>query len=151
MLAIARDLENLSVMPDKADPECAERAAMTDDHPQFLELARRTYANRRRRNKMFDHSLFGEPAWDMLLDLFIAAKERKRVSVTSACIGSDVPATTALRWIAVLESHGLVNRESDPSDARRAYIHLTPTGYGKMIDYFSQELRKFASNDGLAA
>lgn len=89
------------------------------DHPIWVELARQTYEDRRRRSKIFQaDDLFGEPAWDILLDLFIAAKERRSVSVTSACIGSAVPSTTALRWITILEKHGLLVREADPGDAR---------------------------------
>ena len=38
--------------------------------------------------------LFGEPAWDILLDLYIANVENKPVSVSSACIGSAAPPTT---------------------------------------------------------
>lgn len=139
LLAIARDLEHMCVGQDApGQGEAVDRSAvLPEDHPLWLELARRTYADRRRRTKLFEPNLFGEPAWDMLLDLFIAAKEGKRVSVTSACIGSDVPATTALRWIAVLESQGLVLREDDPKDARRAFIHLSADAYSRMIDFFA--------------
>ncbi|MDF8332221.1 MarR family winged helix-turn-helix transcriptional regulator [Novosphingobium cyanobacteriorum] len=140
LLAIARELEHISAVPEGTSDAGQGLPALPEDHPHWLELARRAYADRRRRAKLFDPSLFGEPAWDMLLDLFIAAKEGKRVSVTSACIGADVPATTALRWIAVLESQGLVVRESDPKDARRAFIHLTATAYSKMIEYLSHDV-----------
>ncbi len=109
----------------------------TQDHPYWLEMARRAYSDRRRRSKYFDPSLFGEPAWDLLLDLFIAEKEGRRVSVTSACIGAAVPTTTALRWILVLENEDLVWRENDPKDARRAFLHLTAKAYTQMIEYLS--------------
>ena len=140
LLAIARELEGYSVrsewgLPDAQAP-VADRA-MSEDHPYWLELARRAYADRRRRAKFFDISLFGEPAWDILLDLFIAAKEGRKVSVTSACIGAAVPSTTALRWIIVLENEELVSREDDPKDARRAFLHLTTKAYGQMIEYLS--------------
>jgi DNA-binding MarR family transcriptional regulator len=69
--------------------------------------------------------LFQDPAWDILLDLYAADLEGRPVSVSSACIASMVPASTALRWIKVLENRGLVTRGHDEGDARRRYVFLT--------------------------
>jgi hypothetical protein len=154
LLAIAHDLEN-AVASEQGQPvsiASARRGASTregpaEDHPLWGELARQAYADRRRRTKIFaNEDLFGEPAWDILLDLFIAEKERRRVSVTSACIGSAVPSTTALRWIALLEREDLLLREADTSDARRIYVKLTTRGYAAMVDYFSQVSRSVVLN-----
>jgi hypothetical protein len=94
-----------------------------------LALARKTYALRRKRASLFANpDLFGEPAWDILLDLYIAAGEGKPVSVSSACIGSAAPATTGLRWLGVLADEGLVVRENDAEDHRRVLVRLTPSG-----------------------
>ncbi len=55
----------------------------------YAEFARESYATRRRRSRIFQNNeLFGEPAWDILLDLYIAHVEKKSVSVSSACIGT---------------------------------------------------------------
>jgi len=108
------------------------------DDRRWLRHARQIYRRRRSRTLFFEESLFGEPAWDLLLDLFIAAKERKQVPVTSACIGAAVPTTTALRWLAILEERGLVVREADPTDARRVFVRLTAAAYGKMVAYFAR-------------
>ncbi len=146
LLAMARELEmtahndGLIPHPHTAPPSPPQAAG--HDHPVWVELARQTYDDRRRRSKIFQSDeLFGEPAWDILLDLFIAAKERRRVSVTSACIGSAVPSTTALRWITILERGGLLMREADPGDARRVYVRLSPRGYEAMLEYFSVSSR----------
>jgi hypothetical protein len=147
LLAMARELEigdYAAPMPGSlgyADRPPGKNAA-TQDHPVWVELARQTYDDRRRRTKIFrSEDLFGEPAWDILLDLFIAAKERRRVSVTSACIGSAVPSTTALRWITILEKQGLLAREADPGDARRVYVKLSTRGYSAMLEYFASASR----------
>lgn len=144
LLAMARDLEMTSA-EDHKSPRTTPAASQTgsgQDHPVWVELARQTYVDRRRRSKIFQsEELFGEPAWDILLDLFIATKERRRVSVTSACIGSAVPSTTALRWISILERHGFLNREADPGDARRVYVRLSPRGYEAMLSYFAASSR----------
>ena len=145
LLAMARELETATqddAPGSRAAPPLPEVGTSSQDHPVWVELARQTYEDRRRRNKIFQsEELFGEPAWDILLDLFIAAKERRRVSVTSACIGSAVPSTTALRWISILERQGLLTREADPGDARRVYVRLSPRGYEAMLDYFASSSR----------
>lgn len=90
------------------------------------------YKFRQSRAKYFDGDLFGEAAWDILLDLFIAANVNKRVSVTSACIASGVPATTALRWVTILMERGLIERQEDPDDRRRVFVRLTKQGWDAM-------------------
>ncbi|WP_298303259.1 winged helix DNA-binding protein [uncultured Erythrobacter sp.] len=111
---------------------------------QFAALAREAYAIRRRRTVIFDNAeLFGEPAWDILLDLYIAQAERKKVSVSSACIGSAAPPTTGLRWLGVLSEQGLVLREHDPEDQRRVLVRLTEKGLASMDDYFANASSKF--------
>jgi hypothetical protein len=69
----------------------------TEDETRWLALARRMYLERRQREKHFPSNLFGEPAWDILLDLYVAAKENVKIATTSACIGGSVPPTTGLR------------------------------------------------------
>lgn len=102
-----------------------------------LALARKAYALRRKRQAIFGNpDLFGEPAWDILLDLFIAQGEGKSVSVSSACIGSAAPATTGLRWLGVLADEGLVVRENDSGDHRRVLVRLTSLGTAAMERFF---------------
>ncbi|MFM7349396.1 MAG: MarR family winged helix-turn-helix transcriptional regulator, partial [Erythrobacter sp.] len=97
----------------------------------------KAYALRRKRAAIFGKAdLFGEPAWDILLDLFIAAGDGKSVSVSSACIGSAAPATTGLRWLGVLAEEGLILRENDPEDHRRVLVRLSPRGLSAMERFF---------------
>jgi hypothetical protein len=56
------------------------------------------------------------------------------VPTTSACIGANVPPTTALRWLRILEARGLVEREDDGRDGRRTFVCLTARGQAAMID-----------------
>lgn len=103
-----------------------------------LDRAKSYYRKRRAREQMFGNSdLFADPAWDLLIDLFIAYEEGQQVSVSSACIAAAVPGTTALRWINVLESRGHIARENDPYDARRIFIALTAETADKVRAYFS--------------
>jgi len=92
---------------------------------------------RRLRDKHFPSDLFGDPAWDMLLDLMVARIDRLPVSVSSLCIASAVPATTALRWIKTMTEAGLFERRSDPSDGRRVFIALSDETARAMHAYFA--------------
>lgn len=110
----------------------------------MMRLARQLYALRRRRANYFDCTFFSEPAWDILLDLYIAHRDGRKVCITSACIAAAAPATTALRWVRHLEDEELVMRETDPDDGRRAYVRLSPAGITRMECLLRDGLRIFA-------
>jgi len=114
-----------------ASPTTAARAALPDP-----KLVRRLIRMRQTRARFFDAELFADPAWDMLLDLTAARAEHVRVSVTSLCIASGVPPTTALRWIGQLVEAGLFVRTSDDTDRRRAFIDLSDGAADAMARYF---------------
>lgn len=101
----------------------------------LLAFARETYAIRRRRDRHLPGDLFGEPTWDILLDLYVATREGRPVPTTSACIGANVPPTTALRWLRILETRGLVEREDDGRDGRRTFVRLSSRGLAAMDDW----------------
>lgn len=101
-------------------------------------LVRRIIRQRQLRARFFDGDLFADPAWDMLLDLTAARAEHERVSVTSLCIASGVPPTTALRWIGQMGDAGLFQRIEDETDRRRAFIALTDKAADAMARYFAE-------------
>lgn len=80
--------------------------------------------HRQRRVTMFPANIFADPAWDILLDLFVADLAGKNISISSACLASGVPPTTALRWLKRLEEKDLIERIPDPFDGRRVYVRL---------------------------
>jgi hypothetical protein len=138
--AIAARLAEIAVQLERAAQDdtsegCDSEAG--EEHPaqraSALATARHAYWLRRQRAQIFGSAeLFGEPAWDILLDLYIAQAEGKAVSVSSACIGSASPATTGLRWLAVLTDQGLIAREADAQDNRRIMVRLTERGITAM-------------------
>lgn len=71
----------------------AEGPSEPDPDPRVVRTAIRA---RRLREQMFSPELFADPAWDMLLDLYAARLERRRVSVSSLCIAAAVPRCGAL-------------------------------------------------------
>lgn len=117
----------------------AEQPEMPQDHSDIrLTIARWLYWSRGVRPETLSSSLFGEPAWDLLLDLYIRAKSGSRSSVTSACIGSRAPHTTALRHIEALRRSGWIKRIPDEADKRRFWLALTPTAIAKLDHHFDQ-------------
>ena len=101
-------------------------------------LVRRIIRQRQLRARFFNGDLFADPAWDILLDLTAARAEHQRVSVTSLCIASGVPPTTALRWIGQMTESGLLERVEDEVDRRRAFIALTDRAADAMARFFAE-------------
>lgn len=79
----------------------------------------------RAREKFLPNGMLRDLGWNILLDLFVHDLQGKRVSVSSACLSSGGAATTALRWLVILEEAGLVARTADEHDKRRVYVAVT--------------------------
>lgn len=125
--------------PSEGEGESEERLARAVRPPlPDPRLVRRIIRQRHLRARFFDGELFADPAWDMLLDLTAARAEHLRVSVTSLCIASGVPPTTALRWIGLMTEAGLFERVEDELDRRRAFIVLTDRAAEAMARYFAE-------------
>lgn len=75
-----------------------------------------------------------EGSWAILMDLFVN-KGVRRISISSACIASCNPPTTALRWIRRLIAEGLITREEDEDDGRRMYLFLTEKGEAAVLQH----------------
>ena len=99
---------------------------------------RRIQKLRAKRNDLFEPELFADPAWEMLLDLYGTHLSKGRTSVSSLCIASGVPSTTALRWLKKLERHRWIIREPDETDCRRFFLHLSPKAITAMERFFDE-------------
>ena len=133
--------------------EGRRRPAPLDDRKLVL-AARVAYRSRRERDQYLDADLFGEPAWDILLDLFIAQIEGRPMGVQATCFGAGVPPTTALRYVKTLEEERrLIEREAHPTDRRVFFLRLTGKGLCAMREYlranYSLVLRLERSSVGL--
>jgi hypothetical protein len=104
---------------------------------QLLSEARRWVAARQVRDEMFGRTMFLNPGWNILLELFIAAEEGRNVTIKSACVAAGVPQSTALRHIAHLIDVRLAIRAQHPSDARSAYLKLSDGGRARMVSFIS--------------
>lgn len=107
--------------------------------------AKLMYAARRDRDIFFDPELFGEPAWDILLDLYIAGVEGRQISVSSSAMGARAALTTGLRWIAALVERGLAVRTHNVLDQRVTYVALSDSGrvaIEAFLDRYIQHLHR---------
>lgn len=109
----------------------------------LLEQARAEVVRRKdRRALLGSRGILGDPAWDILIELYISdiAGAQLYASVVGAEAG--IPQSTALRWIAVLEKDGLVRRRDDVFDRRRQWVGLTPSARKILDRYFSRALAR---------
>jgi hypothetical protein len=118
-----------------ANPGPAEVATLTAS--QLLAAAHGLWSARGVRDRIFGRDLFPNPAWNILLDLFIAGEEGRSVTIKSACAAAGVPQSTALRYIAHLIEVRLAARQQHPSDARSAHLRLSERGRRQMVTYLS--------------
>lgn len=132
---LSRRLTTLADFMNRCDRPSAPRPARQTQSPATL--ARAVLQARRKREALFP-DLFADPAWDVLLDLFVAAEEGHELSVTSACVGASVPATTALRSITLLERRGLVVRRPHPTDGRGILLSLSDEAHQRMSQWCAQ-------------
>ena len=98
---------------------------------------------RRHREREFP-KLFSDPGWDMILLLYVARKTGRKIK-TSAIAGLiNVPGTTSLRYIGLLEARCLIERMRDPRDARRKWVSLSTYGCELVEGWVSTMVRQLA-------
>jgi hypothetical protein len=132
---IARRLDGL--LRAMADVKPA-RAGETPVAASALAAARRALRNLCERQRTFDGTISGDPAWNILLDLFIAHEEGRNVSIPSICEASNVAEGVILRCIAHLVEAGLVARQPHAADPNSIYLVLTAEARRRMCDYFTR-------------
>ncbi|UAK24329.1 helix-turn-helix domain-containing protein [Sphingomonas nostoxanthinifaciens] len=110
----------------------------TDADIRRLTTAKAWMKARAVRNKVLGLHLFAEPAWDMLLALYIAHGEFRMLSVSAVVSYANVPSTTGLRWLTKLEDSGMISRRTDLKDGRRIFVQMLPEAIESMETIFDQ-------------
>jgi predicted transcriptional regulator len=135
-----RDLEKIEVMISQLT--AMRRDILAEDRSELRsfnsigDIARHYLRLRRVRDAQLP-DMFQDPAWDILLDLFAASADGRSISISSACIASAAPPTTALRYIERLNRAGLLSRHAAPNDRRCVFLSLTERGEQLIHNFLS--------------
>lgn len=107
--------------------------------PVTVAALRAVIAARRLRR---DHFAFvaGDPVWSLLLELYAARLERRRIGQNRLAAAAGVPATTAFRMTRLLMEEGLVTATEDPADRRLVILALTDQAAERMRAYLHTAL-----------
>jgi len=125
------------------DYRAAASAAATDHAQERAEArawADRLFAERRRRDALFPDGLFGEPAWDLLLAMFIAREKGQAMILCKAYKAAGVSDTTGRRLLDRMEEEGLITRRRAPRSRKMRIVELTDTAVERLIDYLARGL-----------
>lgn len=114
--------------------------------PALIQLAKRIKAIRESRAALLDSSLFGEPAWNILLALYVAAGERYALSISALCAESGAPNSTAARSINRMIALKMVRRVPNPTDNRSTYIELTQGTAAKLTELLESARSKYLAD-----
>jgi DNA-binding MarR family transcriptional regulator len=138
---VAFELRGMDVVPNTVDQDAALLSEAVE-----IAVAKKLLAIWESRSLFLDLRLIEDPGWMMLLNLKIAEMTHQRTSVSMLCGDSRVPQTTALRWINSMEQKGLLRRQSDLMDRRRALISLSTEASALMSRYLAHVARYFGTS-----
>ncbi|GLK46436.1 MULTISPECIES: response regulator [Novosphingobium] len=151
MSQLSGELQRLAGLIDEpVPPAFRDRAAESSVPPvsaeavepvhlrQFIKDLLRKESKRR---EIGGGELFGDPTWAMLLDLLLAKIEARRVSVSSACIASGAPMSTALRLVRRLVDEDVLCRLPDEQDKRRHFLVINSRFEQPLMNYLTEQLR----------
>jgi hypothetical protein len=119
-----------SPLPEKSSG-IIKRAREEARRQLLLERAVATMEMRQLRHKFFNPAMFGEPAFDMLLALYVTNARPPIVSLRMLSPLVGVSESSAVRWLKFLVSEGLafsVGGDGDPGA-----IHAAITGKGRIV------------------
>lgn len=131
----SQKLQALANAPRIAGRKVFTLSEITANADALSILARKEHHARRLREEFIPTGQFGEPAWDLLLDLFAHTITGKSIHKSSAQIAAHCPPTTALRYIDHLENEGLITHEKSENDARVVLLRLTDAGIVSVGSY----------------
>ena len=119
--------------------DAAQQKDHKPSHEQLLGRAREIFTHRRKRLEIFGKDMFGEPAFEMLLLLYMAQRAN-RYTVGQLGQLSGASKSTASRWIDYLEREQLIERQPHPTDLRLSFVKLSDKGAERTELYLTETL-----------
>ena len=112
-----------------------QQASGASDRQSLAAKARLILSSRLARQQYFHRDLFGEPAWEILLALYVVEDSGARFTISKLAECINAPLSTVLRWDKTLEEQLLVSRVNHPTDRRIAFVRLLDKGRTALDDY----------------
>jgi ActR/RegA family two-component response regulator len=147
---LSSELQRLAQLMDTPEPGPAPSPTYTPstepagelDQARLNAFIRDLLRREAKRREIGGGELFGDPTWAMLLDLLLAKFENRRISVSSACIASGAPMSTALRLVRRLVGEEVLVRLPDEHDRRRHFLVINPRLEQPLLDHIADQLRQ---------
>lgn len=114
-------------------------------------IAKSEFYNRRRRDSLIRYDVFAEPAWDLLLELYIQHHEGRPVDLGRLIEVAGVTEPTTLRWVGLLMEKDLVARLPHGGESKDPQIVLTRQGVAEMERYLRDFLLREQLGGDIAA
>lgn len=77
-------------------------------YDQVADIAAAALRFRRYRSHVFSAEMFGEPAWDLLLELFVADANGIRLTGRNVAEHNSLSPSVVSRWLKYLDAEGLI-------------------------------------------
>ena len=139
-----QDVDDLSRLLAKLNPSHAfavgpgqAKVRADDDSKPLTKRALDELENRRKRVAIFGPQMFAEPAWEMMLILYLSDGAQRHTQ-TSLSERSGASRSTGMRWIDFLVGQALICREEHPTDKRRNFVGLSDKGREFLELYLSE-------------
>ena len=117
-----------------AGPQLNRVLADADRNELVLVLATAARAIARLRTRIFPDVGFANPAWAIMLEIFIREANGYRVSLDQLTAEDDLPQLTAYRSLNLLIDKGLIERSEGKTHNDAVWLSLTLQGKRKMME-----------------
>lgn len=113
-----------------------------NDSDRLAAIARREAINRKQRNNLIRYDFSAEPAWDMLLALYIRRHDGQAIDAESLCAAAATSQTSALRAIGLLIETGFVSWSQPAPGEHDVQIALSDAGAAEIERYLRDILHR---------
>ena len=139
-------LLNLLTSDPNSESKLVTSSTFTVSRKTLIETAQTELIKRLRRTELLPKKMFGEPAWEILLALYIQHSSGP-VAIGRLSSVSTASSTTILRWIDYLHKNKFITRDTDATDKRSVLVSLTEVAIVALDNYFSSILARNEHSD----
>ena len=110
------------------DHAAQARSVDQSETQDLLARAKLILSSRRLRSRYFNPAIFGEPAWEILLVLYITDMSGRRQTLGKLTDWVETPPTSVQRWVGYIKKEKFLERQPHPNDRRTTFLRLLPKG-----------------------